>query len=141
ICVLHPGECCNRHRTAARQPPKQGPFSLNGPASERMFQHANGLICLAVVGPGFDRERSLADGRNHYAWIDPLCNSLAKPEPHQSGRSQDDRIECPFIQFSQPGLDITAELREKKIRPQVPELRCTSETARPDSSIFRKLVQ
>jgi hypothetical protein len=45
-----------------------------------MFQYLNKLICSVIVGPGFERECTLTDSRDHGVWDRSFSDSLAQSE-------------------------------------------------------------
>src|SRR3990172_2151103 len=106
-----------------------------------MIKERYQVIQFPVIHPAFYAERALADGRQADLGRNIFTHVCVKTQTLEARRREDNGVVLPFFQLSQPRVDISPELMDHKVGPQVHELRLSPETARADVGALGQVLE
>ena len=84
-----------------------------------------------LAGAAFDRQRALADRRQHDLGRQDLAREPGLAEPCEAAQRQHDRVEFARRQLIEPGVDIAADRHDRQIGAQPQQLGLTPQEAVP----------
>src|SRR3954451_18468824 len=107
--TVHLGKTAQGHLAASSQSPAHGAFSLNALSGNCMMQWLHELDQIQSAGKAFDSQRPLTDCRQAQLRTQQSADTMAQPQPFQSGSCQDYCVKLTLIQLAQSGLHVATQ--------------------------------
>ena len=119
-CIVRPPRSCTAMAPSGSwQPPPSAVTTARSAGSETAAAHRwrrHRIARARVVVANLNRHDTLSGCR--YAHVDRDCggDARAKAEPEQAGRGKDQRVILSAVELAQPGIDVSANRRERGLR-------------------------
>ena len=75
-----------------------------------MVQLRRGLEREVVIAASLDRDRALANCRQHVANRNPRADPVVQTKPHQTCRRENHRVVLPFVELSNPRVNVATQI-------------------------------
>ncbi len=106
-----------------------------------MLQRSQPPGAIEISGPDHDCQRSLPRRRQPASRIQVFRDLLGPSESVDPGCRQNDGIEIPLFQLSDPGVHVAADVAHLDVGPHAPQQCSATERARSDPSPSGETVE
>ena len=126
------------HLAAAFEAQQEGPFRGHGGGGAGVVEELQLFEQFGVVPAQFDAERALADGRKHHRRVEFDGDPPLQAEAVEAGAGQDDGVVLAFVELAQAGVDVAAQVENRKIGPHGGQLGFTPQARGADPGAVRQ---
>jgi hypothetical protein len=131
----------DRRVTASVQRPCERALGDESRVRARIVQRCESRLRGRVVVPALDADHALADRRHRDVDAEHLRDVPLETEPLEPCAREQDRIEAPLLQATQPRVDVTAQQLQFEVRTRGSQLCLPARTRRAEARGVRQLPE